>query len=714
MSLLARYPVRTASCTQCGSQLTVGAANSIVEFDERSLEQMRLLLKGEFGSLECEGCHKPVEPAIVVWTDRRAHIEIVEGGPWEDGKRSVDVYPQLASAVATSHGAIGEILAKVDSRCVECLELFFEAAGRLGTEESAAWFSEHYSSLGAEIYVAVQLATEGLLSVGIGNASDDAGVIDIDQVLALVQRGACLAMCLRWADFHFEGRRLQDEIDAIVFPSAVSAETPNLFGSAVEAMVCNEVSQPLRIALETTHAWLCRCTGIKNARTKSYTNVMFELEVLATAAAGSLPLVAHACRLDSERLKSTLDARILESAIFDARGPTIADLIETARRLGHPEAARSLLATPTPDWLKALHTPGVLGHVIGMGSEGEVFFTEELTADGVLSPSRELVDRTEGHDSAQSAPCDVFISYSSRDRLPADTIARYLRIFELNVFMDHHTAAGDLWTRKLSDHLYSSRLVLVLWSRNSLHSEWVLKEADIALERGVLMQTLIAPVAVPKRFAHIQSTRLEGWSPELGGPELQCLASDLCSKLGREIPEPAPSLACNILEQYHRIDVVQAAFDYCTTAAWHSFAAPTPESVAPIKVAYDRLKAVLEPVDDRILHELLDRFDLASVCLLAAIVSMDENGLDSPLPVHPHIPVIRTDHSVTMNCEAVQVWQSQFLDALREVTGGTVLHAKRLVPAHIVALPDGVTVEVQPHPRNDRAVGSVTVRAVVT
>jgi hypothetical protein len=150
--------------------------------------------------------------------------------------------------------------------------------------------------------------------------------------------------------------------------------------------------------------------------------------------------------------------------------------------------------------------------------------------------------------------------------------------------------------------------------------------------------------------------------------------------------------------------------------AWHSVATPTEESLAPVGTAYSRLKAALEQVDDKVLHELLDRFDLARVCLLATIVSVGKNGLDALFPAHPRVSVVRSKNSVTMNCEATQVWRSQFVDAVREATGATMVRGERLAAAaaDVLTIPDTVTVEVYPHPSNERAVGSVIIRASST
>jgi hypothetical protein len=198
--------MRTVECEQCGSAFVMSADRAIVDVDERSLDQMRVLLTSEFGSFECENCHKPTpyEPTVVIWTNRRAHVELVEGGPWSDDKRAVDLYPQLAAIGVTFHASIAELIAKIDSRCVEMLETFREAAERLGSDDGAAWAREHYERLGAEIYVAVRLGSEGLLSAHIANASDDAGALAIDEILGGIQAHACLAMCARWGHFKCE------------------------------------------------------------------------------------------------------------------------------------------------------------------------------------------------------------------------------------------------------------------------------------------------------------------------------------------------------------------------------------------------------------------------------------------------------------------------------------------------------------------------------
>jgi hypothetical protein len=108
------------------------------------------------------------------------------------------------------------------------------------------------------------------------------------------------------------------------------------------------------VAVEATHAWLCACAGLDNPRVDRYTDLMFELEVFATEAGGTLPVTAHLCRLDVDRLKSTVDPVHLEAAVLNAHGPSGFGLAETAHRLGLPEVAKRLRPAAIPDWLKSL------------------------------------------------------------------------------------------------------------------------------------------------------------------------------------------------------------------------------------------------------------------------------------------------------------------------------------------------------------------------
>ncbi len=103
-----------------------------------------------------------------------------------------------------------------------------------------------------------------------------------------------------------------------------------------------------------------------------------------------------------------------------------------------------------------------------------------------------------------SRPNDVFISYSRDDLHIAKAVERTLNSQGLKVFIDTSILGGDDWRSEISRHLESSRLILVLWSTNSIVSPWVQQEAQVGLDRGILFPVAIDGVNPPIGFRHVQ------------------------------------------------------------------------------------------------------------------------------------------------------------------------------------------------------------------
>jgi hypothetical protein len=710
--------MRTAKCSECGMSVVVSGDQCVVEVDERAADEMRALLEGGVESLACTACGKAMdcEPTVVVWTDRATRIDLFEGGPWFDGQRATDVWPQLSDVAMTTHDSLTSLRSAIDKRCLGWLELLVEAVQQQGREGSHIWFDEHYESLGPEIYVAAFLAQNDVLSgdVEFECGEDGASLPLLDELVGWVQCSACLTMCDQWANQAFDGQRFQDRIDEIVFMGAVAETAPARFARAMDAIWREDLPMPLAVALEVTHSCLCVCARTANPRAEAYTRAMFDLEIFATEAGGKLPLLAHALRLDPKRLASTVDRDALEAAVHSHEGASRAGLVETARRMGYPEVAKSLVSHPVPDVLKALRTPGTLGtaFMIGPDQDKPIAVLEFTTKDRELQITNVLAESRAERDN--EAHPDVFISYSSRDRVKADVLCAYLRRLGLTVFMDHHTAAGDLWTRQIPSALWSSGLVLVLWSRDSLRSQWVLREAEAALERNVLMQALLAPIEIPQPFADIQAARLEAWSNEAGHKELDRLADAIYDKLGRERPQVAPGVIEDAGRQFERAEIAEAVFDLCSANAWHTIAPATEESLAGVGSAYKRLSAALAPATDEVVHRLLERFNLARVLLLAAIAGIDRERLTTGISLPPPFEVTYKAGGTVVDCTQAWVSRAPFVEALRALTEGTTGGSERLAASgsDVVAMFGNLSVEVSKHPNDTQLIGRVTIRVV--
>ncbi len=82
---------------------------------------------------------------------------------------------------------------------------------------------------------------------------------------------------------------------------------------------------------------------------------------------------------------------------------------------------------------------------------------------------------------------DIFVSYKSEERGRVQLLVAALRALRLVVFWDADIDAGDNWRQVLETNLASASVVIVVWSREAVGSEFVHDEADRGQGRQVLI-----------------------------------------------------------------------------------------------------------------------------------------------------------------------------------------------------------------------------------
>lgn len=75
---------------------------------------------------------------------------------------------------------------------------------------------------------------------------------------------------------------------------------------------------------------------------------------------------------------------------------------------------------------------------------------------------------------------DILISYKSEDRPIAERFATALSAAGWVVWWDHHIVAGDAYRKVIAQKLAVAKCVVVLWSKRSVESDFVLDEAGRA------------------------------------------------------------------------------------------------------------------------------------------------------------------------------------------------------------------------------------------
>ena len=139
---------------------------------------------------------------------------------------------------------------------------------------------------------------------------------------------------------------------------------------------------------------------------------------------------------------------------------------------------------------------------------------------------------------------DIFVSYSRQDRAIAAALAEILPSQGWTLYWDRQLRAGEIFDDVLEREVTAARCVLVLWSSNSVGSQWVRNEADVGARSNALISVLIENVTVPLAFRRVQAADLIGWKGDPNDPRLAELLQALSYFLGgASLPEPARNTA---------------------------------------------------------------------------------------------------------------------------------------------------------------------------
>jgi len=112
---------------------------------------------------------------------------------------------------------------------------------------------------------------------------------------------------------------------------------------------------------------------------------------------------------------------------------------------------------------------------------------------------------------------DIFISYKQEERSIAANLASRLTEEGYDVWWDAALLAGERFEDEIAEVLAASRAVIVLWSRKSVHSDWVKAEAESARMQRKVLPAVIDDLpldGLPLLFRGLHVTPLQGWAGE--------------------------------------------------------------------------------------------------------------------------------------------------------------------------------------------------------
>lgn len=139
----------------------------------------------------------------------------------------------------------------------------------------------------------------------------------------------------------------------------------------------------------------------------------------------------------------------------------------------------------------------------------------------------------------------VFISYARSTQDDAQLLAKMLRAEGYDVWLDDALPAHRAYADVIEERLRSAKAVVVIWSSDSVKSQWVRAEADFARNAGTLVQLSIDGAIPPLPFNQIHCAQLCGWDGDRdssGWRNILASVGDLIAGVHEEAPTIAPAL----------------------------------------------------------------------------------------------------------------------------------------------------------------------------
>ena len=89
---------------------------------------------------------------------------------------------------------------------------------------------------------------------------------------------------------------------------------------------------------------------------------------------------------------------------------------------------------------------------------------------------------------------DVFISYGRARRAETETIAKLLNGAGFSTWWDSGLLPGDKYRGEIDQHLNGCKVAIIIWTPESIKSDWVLAEADHAWQLNKLINVHVSEV----------------------------------------------------------------------------------------------------------------------------------------------------------------------------------------------------------------------------
>ena len=113
---------------------------------------------------------------------------------------------------------------------------------------------------------------------------------------------------------------------------------------------------------------------------------------------------------------------------------------------------------------------------------------------------------------AHQRPRSVFVSYSRKDKDRVAALVKTIEGLSHEVWWDDRLIAGARFTAETEDRLKAADFVVVIWTADSVRSEWVLDEAQVGKAAHKLVPLSFDGQEPPLGFRHVHTISFSNWS----------------------------------------------------------------------------------------------------------------------------------------------------------------------------------------------------------
>ena len=147
---------------------------------------------------------------------------------------------------------------------------------------------------------------------------------------------------------------------------------------------------------------------------------------------------------------------------------------------------------------------------------------------------------TDAESPAEQRPGSVFVSYAHEDRVRAQAVIQALRQAGFQVWWDGLIVAGAAFASHTEQALEAAAVVVVLWSRASIVSDWVRDEATRGRDRGCLVPVSLDGSEAPLGFRQYLAISLAKWHGKADAAEIRAVVHAVQALHGRAPSGPPP------------------------------------------------------------------------------------------------------------------------------------------------------------------------------